>query len=811
MALLGLAAVAVPVLIHLLMRPKPKRVVFPALRLIEVTRRRNTRSVRLRHLRVLLLRAAALAVPALIIARPLVPVGLLPSAAAWGVFGGMAAATAGGFWLWRRYWVETPRSPGEVRARRAVWSTSAVAAAFLVPLLWAGGVWAASSGAIPLGSPVGGRDAPLAVVYVFDDSAGMGYVRDGRTRLEAAKEAATRHAGTLPAGSRAGVMTASSPELPVLFGDRAVVAARIEEATLRTTATPLNEPVRRAVEVLADDAAAFESGSDPYARVVIVLSDLTAGSWSDGPVIAAEGDGAGRSGTAVVLVDVGVDDPENRAITDVTLSGSETVAGGGVEVRATVEVGVTDGGGGPAVVEFLSGGPDGLLVPRARRRLDASGEVVFTLPTPEAGVTRAVLRLDGGDPLDCDDTRFVAVGVAEPESIELVADDPDDAFLIAAALESVSAAGSSPYRVTTVTPREFADGSPGERPRDFWFVNLQSPTASAWREANRRVAAGAEGVVVLGGAADVAAYSGDAAAGLMPLVPVVALGFDPPANVEFLRTATEPFATLDEWGATAELAGRDVRRHWRSEPAPESTLWAAFGGGEDRVPAIASRTVGRGRAWAVTTDLSGGRWNDWASSGWPYLALVDRLAASGRDPVSDRMFDPGAAYISENFSAGGKQLLLRTPALDQSELPDAPSERAVVLGGQTLPGHYAVVARGENGEPREDGFAVNVPDGESDLTRLDPGRFDEILGAGRYAVVRDLAELDRVVLDETAGVEPGGLLAAILLLLLCGESWIANRFYRDEAAGPQAGRPPVGSSPAATGETDGVRSAEVPA
>ncbi len=71
LGLLGL--VAVPVILHFLMKQKPKKLLFPALRLIEMRRKTNVRRLRLRHVWLLLLRIAIIALLVIAIARPLVP------------------------------------------------------------------------------------------------------------------------------------------------------------------------------------------------------------------------------------------------------------------------------------------------------------------------------------------------------------------------------------------------------------------------------------------------------------------------------------------------------------------------------------------------------------------------------------------------------------------------------------------------------------------------------------------------------------------------------------------------------------------
>ena len=68
--LIGTAFIAVPIVLHLVMRRKPREIEFPALRLVRSRHQTNQRRMRLRHLLLLLLRAAAIALLALALARP---------------------------------------------------------------------------------------------------------------------------------------------------------------------------------------------------------------------------------------------------------------------------------------------------------------------------------------------------------------------------------------------------------------------------------------------------------------------------------------------------------------------------------------------------------------------------------------------------------------------------------------------------------------------------------------------------------------------------------------------------------------------
>jgi hypothetical protein len=66
----GMAAVAVPVILHLIMRKQPKHLEFPALRFIKLRENANRRQIRLRHWLLLALRCALVLLLALALARP---------------------------------------------------------------------------------------------------------------------------------------------------------------------------------------------------------------------------------------------------------------------------------------------------------------------------------------------------------------------------------------------------------------------------------------------------------------------------------------------------------------------------------------------------------------------------------------------------------------------------------------------------------------------------------------------------------------------------------------------------------------------
>jgi len=73
MVLAAAGAAAAPVIIHLIMRTKPRQVVFPAMRFVRKTHQANLSRLRLKHLILLLMRMAAIVLLAILIARAELP------------------------------------------------------------------------------------------------------------------------------------------------------------------------------------------------------------------------------------------------------------------------------------------------------------------------------------------------------------------------------------------------------------------------------------------------------------------------------------------------------------------------------------------------------------------------------------------------------------------------------------------------------------------------------------------------------------------------------------------------------------------
>ena len=214
--LIGLGLVALPVILHLLLRQKPKKLIFPAMRLILQRRKQNSRRLRLRHIWLLLLRMLAIAL-LFAIARPSLPAAnySLSVRETITLFGVIAAAVAVYAVMLARWRSRLPRY--EYVSRRSSlrgWTTGLTLLALLLAVGWPYQRRVAAEITAP--PPDARIDVPVAAVFLFDTSLSMGYQQEGKTRLELARQIAVEHLGALPAGSRVAIADVSNDN-PVVF------------------------------------------------------------------------------------------------------------------------------------------------------------------------------------------------------------------------------------------------------------------------------------------------------------------------------------------------------------------------------------------------------------------------------------------------------------------------------------------------------------------------------------------------------------------------------------------------------------------
>lgn len=782
--LLGGGAIAIPIVLHLLLRPQPKRLVFPAVRFLQEKQESHRHRLQLRHLLLLLLRCLAVLLAAAALARPSV------SSAAQGQW--LLAMLAG------LLFVVVAAVAGVAAARRMgrAWVGGGLAASTLLALLTAG----LALRALGFGPPrmAGDREAPVAAALLFDTSVRMDYRFENRTRLEAARTAADAVLKQLPEGSELAVLD-TRPGSPVFTQDRAAAAQSLG----RLVASGATRTLTDSLSV----ARVWLEQSPLERKELYVFTDLSRGAWPAG----ALADNAGTTssgvshnlpdGVAVYLVDLGVERPRNSAINELRLSRETLPPSGELEIEADI---TSLGGAGTRTVELVVDQADAsrpvvrdgqvewpAQTTRGRVEVDLSevtaATVFFHLSGLSPGTAQGMLQLLGEDGLAVDDSRYFTLLVREAAPVLVVVSEGATSKYFTEAVAPLEERQAGRTELTCVEVKPTALSSQAFETYAAVFL-LDPPPLSTedWGRLAKYVESGGGLGVFLGhqGQAGGTFHEPDAErllggrlqrrwrapTGDVFLAPNQ---FDHPATREFREVSTS--VPWDQF---------PVFRHWELDPIAATTrVVMRYSNG---LPALLETTWGKGRTLVLTTPVSDparprGRdaWNELptAPDAWPFVMLADQMARHLAGSQTRRL----------NFLTGqGGEWLGRVEEEPDSyqlfaptgETRDVPVRegRAVVLSTES-PGQYRL--RGFRNGPLLRGFSVNLPPGATDLSRLTPAELDEQWGAGRYLLVRGEQDIQRRIGEArvAAGVEFYPFLLLALVLALGVEHLLANRFY----------------------------------
>jgi len=816
----GLGLAAVPVLLHMMLRARPKPHLFPALRLLEQRRRHNRRRLRLRHIWLLLLRVALIVLIVLAVARP-----KLPAADYWPQWPGEVLGLAAVFivplvvyrvviGLWRRReW------PGHVLATRRSLLRGGLGGLLLLLLaLWSLGWYGPRVGEEATNPSLGSaRNAPVMAVFVFDTSQSMEYRHQSKTRLEVAQDIALEHLDRLPAGSQVAIIdtavestrgrssdgdksTASAGRFVIFQSSPVALRRRIDQLALHSVSRTLNGCIESGLSLLEshrEREVTRAAGEDGFVREVYVFTDLARGAWSRGTADAKRLSRAVEECPwlgGVYVVDTGVAKPINTGIASLDVSRQTVADGGAVTITAAVN-GTGLNGEVAQTVDLVVLNAAGQRVPRGSAEVKLMGESEATVSLVADGLTgpyvQGELRLRSSDPLAADDVAFFTVAVASAPRVLLVAPTASEAAYLVEALSPRQEVerGKARFRCDHLPPNRLSDARLAEY-RAVILMNVPEIRKESWNNLEEFVREGGGLGVVLGSSVHwqqgrgvkPSSYNTAAAQAVLPAALDVSRKFTPPEYLD-LRNTTHPALKLfADLGGAGDLVLRDVRYYWRLKAGVDSQVVSRFTG-DAHDPALLERGLGRGRSLMLATALDlRWQWNDLARSDW-YVVLVDQLVGY----LAQRS---GEAYTYEANTSLAIQLFPSRPVTEFSVVtPDGSQQPGQSRDGQLLTidvseslGHYQVRGRGDAAEWRA-GFSLNLDAAERDLTRLGEEDLDALLGADRYQVAGDLEELERRVGDMRVGREVFPLVLVLLLLAFCCEHLVANRFYDTDRGG----------------------------
>lgn len=773
--LLGGLLLAVPILLHLMMRQQPKQLVFPALRFVKQRQAANRRQLQLRHWLLLLLRCLAIVLLAAALARPSVPSMALGDWILAGIVGtllllvGLTAVLA-------------------LLQRRGRWASGGLglASCVLAVLL---AVIVNRALAREESKSIGNERAPVAAALVFDTSPRMQYLWQSQTRLDAAREIAEWLIRQLPADSEVAVLD-SRPG----GGAFAVDLAAAQRAVERLDATGVPLPLADVVE----QAVKLTQASQQPRKEVYVFSDLSRAGWTDESAERLQRRLVEPPEVFLYVIDVGVDSPQNTMLGVPQLSGDVLTSSDELELSVAVEC---LGPGGTHTVELYLEEPDLALplirdgqtvLPTARLRAQeivelaehGSQTIRFRVGGMPLGTQQGTVRLAAQDALAVDNTRYFSVQVQQATPV-LVLAPPDTItrfFVEAVAPDEFRRTGRARFECRVEEQAQL----PNLPLDDYAVVCLLDPlplAPSAWETLAQYVRRGGGLALFLGHNSNLTSFDNPAARLLTG--GKLDRPWRSPGDVFLtLRDLSHPMlAPFRDVAISAAWDRFPVYRHWGlQDVAPPARIVARYSNNQ---PAIVETSPGRGRVLTMTTPVSDpirarGRqtWNELPTGedAWPYVVLVNEMLS----------YLAGAGGTKLNYLAGDTAALpnvrdkhperyqLFTPA-DQPQDVTA-DDGQVAVRFTELPGAYRL--KGFLEQPVVRGFAVNLPESASQLARLDRAALDDLLGAGRYHYARNQDDIVLGVGEARLGREFYPFLLPLLALILGLEHLLANRFYR---------------------------------
>ncbi len=798
----GLALAALPVILHFLMKQKPKRFLFPALKLIKKQQRQNTRRFRLRHFWLLFLRVAALALIVLCLARPsLPPASYAFSRWEWGtlaiVVGGGLATYFGLLKRWQTQGVARPQFL-ERRTSARVWTTVGVLALLALAVGWP--YQQRVFGEIKDPRPMAELDLPVAAIWLFDTSQSMSYTQEGKTRLDAARAVALNHLGDLPSGSRLAVAD-STADNPIIFQSTLSTAqTRVEALEPKSVSLSLNDRLRAALQAQLDDrtrtlteggASAEETSRDRFIRRVYIFTDLARSAWSAGVSQALRNDLEKLKEIDVYLIDVGELQSQNVSVTQVGLSRQRISSGGSLDVQATIgSVGVTE----EVTVKLQLVDAKGVLSPRGDLRVKLDGEPVKIEFPRLKGLTGPVVhgqvQIDRGDPLAIDNVRYFTAVAGPPTRVLIVTPEGLRAsqirFALAPFLEGDGEVNV--FAPEVITPHRLTEDLI-RKAEIIWLQDLPELSDPLWAAIAKHVEQGHGLIVTLGSdGIKPVAYNRTAAQVCLPASLDV---WKPKAeyHLQFKNRVHPLLAEYREQEQNWAVLESDIRiaRFWKVVPAGGATVVVHYDDKESS-PAVLERPFGKGRVLMFTSgthlpENPSLRWNNFPTplvGSWMWIAFVQQLADYGSGGGVE-LYNHQAGeevVVSIPPSPAERQIWLQEPGLLKSPKTIAPDATSLIANRSDTVGHYTIQEGIDQLRPVT-GFCTNLAPSECDLTRATKEQLDELLGAERYQLARSIDELKANIRSSDLGQEVFPILLVVLIVVFSGEHLVANRFYEE--------------------------------
>ena len=770
--------------------------------------------MRLRHIWLMLLRMAVIALLVFAISRPSLPAAnyafsMQETLLLVGIF--LVAVAA--YWGVMQFWRKQRLAHHVLNYRKTILRGGTGVVALLLLLLlvaWPYQKRIAAEIAAPLDNV--SETLPVAGVFLFDTSLSMEYRLENKSRLDRAREIAIDHLSKLPSGSRIAVADTSNNEKKPFQDELYSVPNRIKSLQTHPVSYKLNNRLRTALHMQEFDRKQtfdfqkdipVDLQADRYVREIYLFTDLAYSSWNLAAAESLRKELEGYPWIHLYVIDVGVENPTNTALSRVELSQQTVPVGGTLLVQAAVET--LSGQSSEQTVELYVQNESGKLIKRGQKpvKIDSEGgrtKVTFSVQAPSGPINQGEIRLVTSDPLSHDNVRYFTVAIQSPPKILLLAPSSEESRYLRYALtpDDHILAQNARYDCTSLSSRRLS----GSNMPDVEFfrqfevvclINVRSISDAAWKQLADFVDQGGGLAVFLGmpnrRGTEFAStsYQSDIARSILPGEPLADLSFNEARFLDVRNGLSHPlFKIFDAMNRTADLTSIGIRRYWKVKTADGVSIPASYTDSR-KSPAVLERMHGRGRVVMFTTAVDWKsdwtqNWNDLPPH-WTFVALADQLMKYlGRRTEENYNFTAGDDVMFPlNPEKPMRRYFLRKPGFEQIQKDVPEGAEFLSIPGVDQLGHYQVVDGDGKSQSRiPHGFSVNSSTGESDFNRITTSELDKLLGETRYEMSNNIEGLTRKVTAGRIGKEVFSLVILVMIVIFCGEHIVANRFYDAE-------------------------------
>ncbi|MDE2997742.1 MAG: BatA and WFA domain-containing protein [Gemmatimonadota bacterium] len=514
-------------------------------------------------------------------------------------------------------------------------------------------------------------------------------------------------------------------------------------------------------------------------RELYVVSDFAANGWTEIPDSLFSG-----KDISVFCVPVRSSEPDNMGIR--RAAPVEGILGAGS--ASTLRVSLTDYGGpvrmrAPVQV-YLDGRRVGQQV--IRTEPGTSRRLHFRFVPERGGQIPLRVELDDDD-MAADNVYTSVLNVPERVSALLIAENDDETYFVARALEAGSRHAVS---VRSVRPDDLnADLLHGTDAA--LMFNVSRLSAGAMKLLEYRVRSGMGLMVVLGDRVDFRHYN----TALLPLLfpaSLIGVAGSPGQNVTYhrLRETLPDHAVFSDFGSGDGLQMPRFYGYFRMRLGGSSQPVLLFRSGD---PALAETSLGAGRvvvfAAGLDSDLS---WTDLPLTGIfvPFIHRLSRYLAAGSPGRSDYVV--GDRVYRNRSEIQAREALLRPPAGEARTIwPEQRGAHSVwPVGEVDLPGIWEIYAR----DRLADRFAVRIDAGEGNPASAPAALLERVFEGARLRFVEPESSVAGTVREVRGGRELWRIALGLALVSMIGEVIVAKS--ERQARRVQSGsRRPGGDAP----------------